>query len=53
MYSWILSTGWWNCQAPINVDAVFVIGLLCTSLLGGFIYINRWCSRRFKLYMQI
>lgn len=41
MYTWILSTGWWKNRAPINPDAVFVVGLLCTCLLGGFIYINR------------
>ncbi|XP_020275028.1 uncharacterized protein LOC109849588 [Asparagus officinalis] len=41
MYTWILSTGWWDGRAPINPDAVIVVGLLCTSLLGGFIYINR------------
>ncbi|EXC16040.1 hypothetical protein L484_002124 [Morus notabilis] len=41
MYTWILSTGWWKTRAPINPDAVVVVGLLCTCLLGGFIYINR------------
>ncbi|KAJ6817745.1 uncharacterized protein M6B38_408700 [Iris pallida] len=41
MYTWILSTGWWNGRAPINVDSVVVVGLLCSSLIGGFIYINR------------
>lgn len=41
MYTWILSTGWWKGRAPINPDAVIVIGLLCALLLGGFIYINR------------
>uniref|UniRef100_A0A1D1YXS3 Polyprotein n=1 Tax=Anthurium amnicola TaxID=1678845 RepID=A0A1D1YXS3_9ARAE len=40
-YSWILSTGWWNGRAPINFDATIVVGLLCISLIGGFIYINR------------
>ncbi|XP_062224802.1 uncharacterized protein LOC133923535 [Phragmites australis] len=41
MYTWILSTGWWKGRAPINPDAVFVVGLLCTCLIGGFVYINR------------
>ncbi|KAL6174881.1 hypothetical protein ACLB2K_051526 [Fragaria x ananassa] len=40
-YTWILSTGWWEGRAPINPDAVVVIGILCTALIGGFIYINR------------
>ncbi|KAH9611771.1 hypothetical protein KSS87_009035 [Heliosperma pusillum] len=40
-YTWILSTGWWIDRAPINPDAVVVVGLLCTSLVVGFIYINR------------
>ncbi|XP_039774762.1 uncharacterized protein LOC120642358 [Panicum virgatum] len=41
MYTWILSTGWWRGHAPINPDAVVVVGLLCTCLMGGFVYINR------------
>jgi hypothetical protein len=41
MYTWILSTGWWQGRAPINSDAVFVIGLLCICLIGGYVYINR------------
>ncbi|KAK6261152.1 hypothetical protein QUC31_006968 [Theobroma cacao] len=41
MYTWILSTGWWINRAPVNPDAVMVVGLLCTCLIGGFIYINR------------
>ncbi|KAF7838347.1 uncharacterized protein G2W53_006829 [Senna tora] len=40
-YTWILSTGWWEGRAPINPDAVVVIGFLCTCLFGGFFYINR------------
>ncbi|OMO59807.1 hypothetical protein COLO4_34057 [Corchorus olitorius] len=28
-------------RAPVNPDAVIVVGLLCTCLIGGFIYINR------------
>ncbi|KAK9113832.1 hypothetical protein Syun_020629 [Stephania yunnanensis] len=40
-YLWILSTGWWRNRAPINPDAVLVVGFLCTCLIGGFIYINR------------
>lgn len=42
MYTWILSTGWWRNQAPVNPDAVVVVGFLCTCLIGGFIYINRY-----------
>lgn len=42
MYTWILSTGWWESRAPVNPDAVIVIGFLCTSLICGFIYINRF-----------
>lgn len=41
MYTWILSTGWWKNRAPVNPDAVIVVGFLCTCLIGGFIYINR------------
>lgn len=41
MYTWILSTGWWINRAPIDPDAVIVVGFLCTLLLLGFIYINR------------
>ncbi|KAF9606935.1 hypothetical protein IFM89_030233 [Coptis chinensis] len=41
MYLWILSTGWWKGRAPVNPDSVVVVGFLCTSLVGGFIYINR------------
>ncbi|KAA8540840.1 hypothetical protein F0562_024803 [Nyssa sinensis] len=41
MYTWILSTGWWEGRAPVNPDAVVVVGFLCTCLVGGFIYINR------------
>ncbi|KAJ0965453.1 hypothetical protein J5N97_026591 [Dioscorea zingiberensis] len=40
-YTWILSTGWWKDEAPINPDAVIVVGFLCTCLFGCFIYINR------------
>ncbi|XP_034673880.1 uncharacterized protein LOC117905088 isoform X3 [Vitis riparia] len=40
MYTWILSTGWWKNRAPVNPDAVVVVGFLCASLIGGFIYIN-------------
>jgi hypothetical protein len=39
-YKWILSTGWWKGTAPIDADSVFVIGLLCTTLLAVFLYIN-------------
>lgn len=41
MYTWILSTGWWIDRAPINPDAVIVVGFLCTCLIAGFVYINR------------
>lgn len=41
MYSWILSTGWWKNRAPNNPEAVFVVGLLYSLLVGGFIYIYR------------
>lgn len=41
MYLWVLSTGWWKGRAPVNPDSVFVVGILCTCLTGGFIYINR------------
>ncbi|KAJ0965429.1 hypothetical protein J5N97_026567 [Dioscorea zingiberensis] len=33
-YTWILSTGWWKDEAPINPDAVIVVGFLCTCLFG-------------------
>ncbi|XP_078166144.1 uncharacterized protein LOC144560769 [Carex rostrata] len=46
MYKWILSTGWWKGSAPIDADSVFVIGFLCTSLLAGFVYINRVNNRK-------
>ncbi|KAL5725223.1 hypothetical protein ACHQM5_008389 [Ranunculus cassubicifolius] len=41
MYLWILSTGWWKGRAPVNPESVFVVGVLCTCLMVGFIYINR------------
>lgn len=41
MYTWILSTGWWIGRAPVNPDAVIVVGILCSILIGGFIYIHR------------
>ncbi|XP_042425329.1 uncharacterized protein LOC122012753 [Zingiber officinale] len=41
MYTWILSTGWWKSRAPVNPDAVIVVGVLCTCLFAGFVYINR------------
>ncbi|VFQ70349.1 unnamed protein product [Cuscuta campestris] len=41
MYTWILSTGWWDGRAPINPDAVVILSLLCIFLIGGFMYINR------------
>ncbi|TQD68946.1 hypothetical protein C1H46_045521 [Malus baccata] len=40
-YTWILSTGWWEGRAPVNPDAVVVVGILCIILIGGFVYINR------------
>jgi len=42
MYTWILSTGWWQSRAPVNPDAVVVVGFLCACLVGGFFYINRF-----------
>ncbi|KAL9264651.1 hypothetical protein AKJ16_DCAP06362 [Drosera capensis] len=53
-YTWVLSTGWWTDQAPINPDAVIVVGLLCGCLIFGFIYINRVkSSKNIKLqYIQ-
>ncbi|XP_050377717.1 uncharacterized protein LOC126794960 isoform X1 [Argentina anserina] len=41
MYTWVLSTGWWEACAPINPDAVVVVGILCIGLIASFIYINR------------
>jgi len=41
MYTWILSTGWWQGRAPVNPDAVVVVGFLCVCLIGGFFYLNR------------
>ncbi|CAL5197467.1 unnamed protein product [Lathyrus oleraceus] len=46
MYRWILSTGWWNGRAPVNPDAVVVVGFLCVCLIGGFIYLNRASSSK-------
>ncbi|KAG8652541.1 uncharacterized protein LOC110617784 [Manihot esculenta] len=48
VYTWILSTGWWKNRAPINPDSVFVVGFLCSCLIGGFIYINRVKSIKFS-----
>ncbi|KAI3761355.1 hypothetical protein L1987_51768 [Smallanthus sonchifolius] len=47
MYTWILSTGWWKGPAPVNPEAIVVIGFLCTCLIVGFIRINR-CFLIFK-----
>eukprot|EP00249_Psilotum_nudum_P021310 c28061_g5_i2 orf=259-1077(+) len=41
MMVWILSTGWWKGRAPIQPYSVIVVGFLCISLLGGFVYLNR------------
>ncbi|KAI4336119.1 hypothetical protein L6164_014688 [Bauhinia variegata] len=41
MYTWILSTGWWESRAPVYPDAVIVTGFLCVCLIGGFFYFNR------------
>ncbi|KAF5758562.1 hypothetical protein HanXRQr2_Chr16g0730651 [Helianthus annuus] len=41
VYTWILSTGWWKGRAPVNPDAVVVVGFLCGCLIIGFIHINR------------
>lgn len=51
MYTWILSTGWWINRAPVNPDAVIVVGFLCTCLIGGFIYINRSLILKFYLFV--
>ncbi|KAF9671552.1 hypothetical protein SADUNF_Sadunf12G0059400 [Salix dunnii] len=32
VYTWILSTGWWKNRAPVNPDAVFVVGFLVKPL---------------------
>ncbi|KAF6138634.1 hypothetical protein GIB67_032528 [Kingdonia uniflora] len=45
IYTWILSTGWWKGRAPVNPDVVIVAGFLCTCLIGGFVYINRFIFR--------
>ncbi|CAI8609939.1 unnamed protein product [Vicia faba] len=44
MYTWILSTGWWEGRAPVNPDAVVVVSFLCACLIGGFFYLNRASS---------
>ncbi|CAL5198277.1 unnamed protein product [Lathyrus oleraceus] len=44
MYTWILSTGWWQSRAPVNPDAVVVVSFLCACLIGGFLYLNRASS---------
>ncbi|GAU19657.1 hypothetical protein TSUD_185730 [Trifolium subterraneum] len=44
MYTWILSTGWWQSRAPVNPDAVVVVIILCACLIGGFFYLNRASS---------
>ncbi|OIW17722.1 hypothetical protein TanjilG_29072 [Lupinus angustifolius] len=41
MYTWILSTGWWESRAPVNPDSVVLVGLCCVCLIGGFVYLNR------------
>ena len=51
MYSWILSTGWWINRAPVNPDAVIVVGFLCTCLIVGFIYINRCLFLKFDMLL--
>lgn len=53
MYTWILSTGWWVNRAAINPDAVVVIGFLCTCLIGGFVYINRFVNTKYILYIPL
>ncbi|XP_057852432.2 uncharacterized protein LOC131062727 isoform X2 [Cryptomeria japonica] len=40
-FTWIISTGWWEGRAPVNNEAVIVVGFLCICLLLGFTYINR------------
>ncbi|KAK2355727.1 hypothetical protein QL285_093112 [Trifolium repens] len=44
MYTWILSTGWWQSRAPVNPDSVVVVIILCACLIGGFFYLNRASS---------
>ncbi|KAK7265705.1 hypothetical protein RJT34_33328 [Clitoria ternatea] len=44
MYTWILSTGWWQSEAPNHPDAVVVVCILCVLLLCGFLYLNRASS---------
>ncbi|KAJ7564490.1 hypothetical protein O6H91_02G019400 [Diphasiastrum complanatum] len=46
MMIWILSTGWWKGRAPISQPSVVVVGLLCISLIGLFIYLNRSGTRK-------
>ncbi|MED6106020.1 hypothetical protein PIB30_000806 [Stylosanthes scabra] len=40
-YTWILSTGWWESRAPNYPDAVIAVSILCSSLIAGFLYLNR------------
>ncbi|XP_076912253.1 uncharacterized protein LOC143570503 [Bidens hawaiensis] len=46
VYTWILGTGWWKGHAPVNPDAVVVVGFLCGCLIIGFIRINRMKGER-------
>lgn len=41
MMSWVIGTGWWETEAPVDVSAVLVVGSLSCALLGGFAWINR------------
>ncbi len=38
---WILSTGWFHEDAPLDAAAVLVVGTLCCGLVAGYMYINR------------
>lgn len=46
MYKWILSTGWWETQAPVTLHAVIVTSFLCIVLIVGFTYIHRTKSSK-------
>lgn len=50
-YTWILSTGWWEGRAPVNPDAVVVVGILCIILIGGFVYINRYLFEALHIHL--
>ncbi|GAQ82224.1 hypothetical protein KFL_001040270 [Klebsormidium nitens] len=41
MMRWVISTGWWETDAPVDVAAVLVVGALSCALLGGFAWMYR------------